>query len=125
MARVRRNPEFDAWFTAHVGANVKQITEEIALDCIAGCPVDSGDLVESIATRYPGKLRGVVIVGTDHWAAVEYGTPPHAIDSHGPWSLHNDETGDYFGPHVWHPGTEAQPFMRPALYQRRKLVKVP
>jgi hypothetical protein len=123
MARVRRNPEFDAWFLAAVGANVKKVTEEVALDAMAHCPVDSGDLVESIATRYPGKLHGVVIVGTDHWAHVEYGTPPHEIKSTGPWSLRSDE-GVYFGRRVWHPGTEAQPFMRPALYRRRKLVKV-
>lgn len=121
--RVRRNPEFDAWFLAHVGAQVKAVTEAVAEDCIAGCPVDSGDLVESIGTRYPGKLHGVVIVGTDHWRFVEYPTAPHWITSHGKWSLRSDDN-EYFGRRVWHPGTQAQPFMRPALYQRRKLHKL-
>ena len=133
MAYVRQNPKFDAWFSAHVGANVKMITEEVADDVRAGCPVDSGDLVSTVATRYPGKLNGVVKVGgsgplahnVDYWADVEFGTPPHEIVSHGPWSLHNAETGDYFGRRVWHPGQQAQPFMRTALYQRRRLVKVP
>lgn len=126
MARshIRRNPEFDAWFTVHVGAQVKAVTEEVALDCIAHCPIGFGDLVESIHTRYPGKLRGIVIVGTDHWADVEYGTAPHWINSHGTWSLHNPETGQYFGRRVWHPGTHSQPFMRTALYKRRRLVKL-
>lgn len=121
MARVRRNPDFDAWFLAHVGAQVKVITEAVARDAISECPVDSGDLVESIGTRYPGKLHGVVVVGTDHWHATEYGSPPHEITSHGPWSLHNPETGVYFGRRVWHPGTPSQPFMRTALYRKRKL----
>lgn len=123
MARVRVNRDFESWFTAHVGANVRQVTEAVARDAIAGCPIDSGDLVESIGTRYPGKLRGVVTVGTDHWAPTEFGSRPHWIDSHGDWSLHNAETGEYFGRRVWHPGTPEQPFMRPALYRKRKLTK--
>lgn len=121
MARVKRNREFESWFTAHVGAQVKRVTEAVAADAIAGCPIDSGDLVESIRVRYPGKLRGVVIVGTDHWAPVEFGSVPHWIVSHGEYSLHDPEEGVYFGRRVWHPGTAAQPFMRPALYRKRRL----
>lgn len=121
MARIRRDPSYDAHFLAHVGANVKKITEAIAADAIAACPIDTGDLVESIGTRYPGKLRGIVIVGTPHWSFVEYGTQPHIIESHGPWSLHNEETGEYFGRIVNHPGTTAQPYMRPALFRKRRL----
>jgi len=121
MARIRRNPEFDAWFLAHVGAQVKIITEAVARDAISECPVDSGDLVESIGTRYPGRLHGVVIVGTDHWHSQEYGSPAHWIKSHGPWSLHNVETGEYFGPKVWHPGNRPTFFMRRALYRKRAL----
>lgn len=129
MARVRVNRDWESWFLAHVGAQVKAITEAVADDARAGCPIDSGDLVSTIATRYPGKLHGIVKVGgrgplahdVDYWAAVEYGSAPHWIASHGKWSLHNAETGEYFGRRVWHPGTQAQPFMRPALFRRRKL----
>lgn len=45
---------------------------------------------------------------------VEGGTVPHIIASHGPWSLHNNITGDYFGRVVHHPGTRPHPFIRPA-----------
>lgn len=45
---------------------------------------------------------------------VELGTRPHSIDSHGPWPL-RDRRGRVFGRHVNHPGTTAQPFLRPAL----------
>ncbi len=123
MRHVRVDPEFDAWFLAHVGAQVKAVTEEIADDARAGCPTDSYDLVLSIDTRYPGRLHGVVIVGTDHWKFVEYPTAPHWIDSHGKWSLRSDDN-EYFGRRVWHPGTQETPFMRNALYQRRRLKKL-
>lgn len=123
---VRVNPALPAWFTAHVGVKVKAVTEAVADDCRIGCPIDSGALVSSIRTRYPGGLRGVVVVGgfydgedLSYWETVEYGSPAHLIVSHGPWSLHNAETGEYFGRVVHHPGTPEQPFMRPALYHRR------
>jgi len=114
---------YEAWFDAAQGKGVRKITEAIADDARAGCPIDSGDLVLSIKARFPGGKRGVVVVGgpdAPYWADVEYGSRPHTIRSHGPWSLRSDE-GEYFGPVVHHPGTPAQPFMRPALYQKRRL----
>jgi hypothetical protein len=127
---VHRNPQFKGWFEAHVGRQVKAVTEAVARDARAECPVDSGDLVSTIRTRYPGGLRGIVVVGgnapgrlahnVDYWAAVEYGSRPHTIRSHGTWSLRSDD-GEYFGRVVHHPGTRAQPFMRTALYRRRLL----
>jgi hypothetical protein len=118
----------EAWMTARVGPQVRAVTEAVADDARAGCPVDSGDLVSTIRTYYPGKLKGVVIVGgkgplaTDvgYWAPVEFGSAPHWIESHGDYPL-RDEHGNIFGRRVWHPGTTPQPFMRPALYRRRKL----
>lgn len=128
MSGVKINREFEAWFLARVGRQVRRITNQVRDDCIAGCPVDSGDLVSTIKSRFPGQLKGYVSVGgsgplvdsAPHWRFVEYGTAPHWINSHGSWSLKSDE-GVYFGRRVWHPGTQANPFMRNALYQRRKL----
>lgn len=128
---VRQNPGFEAWFLARIGTQVKRVTRAVRDDAIAGCPVDSGDLVSTIKMRFPGGLRGIVSVGgrgplvesAPHWRYVEYGTAPHWINSHGDWSLKSDE-GVYFGRRVWHPGTQANPFMRRALYQRRRLSRV-
>jgi hypothetical protein len=120
-SNLRVSAGYPAWFKVHQGANVKRVTEAVADDARAGCPYDSGELFESIKERYPGDLIGVVEVGTDHWQETEYGSPPHIIRAHGDYSLHNPETGEYFGPVVHHPGTPEQPFMRPALYQRRSL----
>jgi hypothetical protein len=90
--------------------------EDVASDARRYCPVDTGDLVGSIRAR-----GNVVWVGTDHWAPTEYGSRPHLIVSHGPWPLRNRETGQVFGRVVHHPGTPAQPFMRPAVYMQRGL----
>lgn len=47
----------------------------------------------------------------------EVGTKPHVIESHGDYPLRNAKTGQAFGKKVNHPGTEAQPHLRPALYE--------
>ena len=64
---------------------------------------DGSWLVGPTATTESGELLGPMI---------ESGTPPHPIDSHGPWPLRNN--GDVFGWHVDHPGTAPQPFIAPA-----------
>jgi hypothetical protein len=45
---------------------------------------------------------------------IEDGTPPHDIDSTGPWPLYSAATNTYFGRHVHHPGTRPHPFIAPA-----------
>lgn len=91
-----------------------KITEEIAEDARGMAGVDTGAMRASIHAEPPGR----VVVGTDHWQFVEYGTRPHVIEP--------DEAGALAwpgGPHpamrVEHPGTPERPFMRPALYRRR------
>lgn len=98
------------------------LVEEIADECRRGCPVDSGEMRESIRTTYtPGV--GLVWVGTDHWAPTEYGSEDHEITPKGPgyplrffWPVRGDWVAFW---RVHHPGTPAQPFMRPALWRRR------
>lgn len=45
----------------------------------------------------------------------EVGTRPHVIESRGDYPLRS-ATGQVFGKKVNHPGTQAQPHLRPALY---------
>lgn len=92
------------------------VAEDVADDACRFCPIDTGRLRSSIEAR-GNRVR----VSAPYWADVEYGTRPHPIVAHGRYSLHNVETGEYFGPRVWHPGTPAQPFMRPALMRARPL----
>ena len=49
----------------------------------------------------------------------EVGTRPHIIRSHGNYPLRNRRTGQVFGRVVHHPGTAAQPHLRPALAAER------
>lgn len=99
------------------------LVEDIADDARRGCPIDTLELHNSIDTAYtPGV--GYVKVGTDHWAPVEYGAVDHIIRPRRPggrlrffWL----KVGRWVSfRRVYHPGNPAQPFMRPALYRRRK-----
>lgn len=98
----------------------EDITKQVARDARRRVPIDTGELLESIEEESHG-LVGIVRVGTDHWAPTEYGSGPHEIESHGDYPLRNAETGAVFGRKVRHPGTPEQPFMRPALYTKRRV----
>jgi hypothetical protein len=54
--------------------------------------------------------------GYSYGLGVELGTKPHIIISFGDYPL-RDRYGNVFGQIVRHPGTRAQPFLRPALDQ--------
>ena len=62
-------------------------------------------------------VDGSIIVGptAPYGRYVNDGTPPHPIDSTGPWPLRNRATGQVFGRHVNHPGTRAVPFITNSL----------
>ena len=119
--RIVIDPRGVANIEAKAARETRRVTEDIADDARYRCPMDTGELVDSIETRYPGPLHGQVWVGTDHWAPTEYGSRPHKIRVRKAKVLHNAETGEFFGREVNHPGTPEQPFMRPAAYTKRRL----
>lgn len=59
--------------------------------------------------------------GYPYMYGVEVGTAAHVIRSKGPYPLRNRKTGQVFGPVVHHPGTDPQPYLRPALDDLRGL----
>lgn len=77
---------------------VRPLTEDIADSARRFAPVDTGLMVSTIETEYPAEGTGRVWVGgrgqAHYWSTVEYGDPTN-------------------------PRYPVQPFMRPALYQRR------
>lgn len=83
------------------------------------CPIDTGALRSTITgeaarDRMDCRLSaGDTVV--DYAAVVEVGGRAHIIRSHGPWPLRNRETGQVFGQVVRHPGTPAQPYLRPGV----------
>lgn len=85
-----------------------------------GTPVPSGHLRSSIGWTVERDSEGwygdiYCEAPAAEVLAVEFGTRPHTIRSTGDWPLRNARTGDVFGPEVQHPGTEAQPFLRPGM----------
>jgi hypothetical protein len=106
------------------------------------CPVSpvypayaSGGVPVAGGTRYPGdfplrasgylrssiravrQADGSIWIGptADYGGYVNDGTPPHEIDSSGPWPLRNRATGRVFGRHVHHPGTRGAHFVERSL----------
>ncbi|MFJ8144684.1 HK97-gp10 family putative phage morphogenesis protein [Streptomyces sp. NPDC096048] len=80
-------------------------------------PVDTGRLRSSIVSRAEGSGRSVgYVIGTNvnYAAAVEYGTSPHVIKPVNKRALYWPGAAHPVA-QVNHPGTRAQPFMRPAI----------
>lgn len=99
--------------------------ERVTQDAKRRCPVSpvgasdhpSGQLRSSIgwSIEDTGRaLRAEVGTDLDYGLYVEVGTGPHTIRSHGDYPLRNRK-GQVFGREVHHPGTPAQPYLRPAL----------
>lgn len=79
-------------------------------------PKDTNRLANSYHTRK--RALGDYIVGTtvDYAPPVEYGSAPHVIEADDADALHFQWQGEeVFFASVQHPGTPAQPHLRPAL----------
>jgi hypothetical protein len=80
------------------------------------------DKISSVITRDADGLRVDVISpatapdGYSYPLGVEVGTRAHEITAHGDYPLRTS-TGAVLGRTVHHPGTEAHPYLRPALEQ--------
>lgn len=109
-----------------VGRDLRRKAERVTQEAKRLCPVSphgsgenrSGHLRSSIGMDLGRDERGLYAqIGTnvEYGLFVELGTRPHVIESKGPWPLRNRRTGEVFGRRVRHPGTTAQPFLRPAL----------
>lgn len=91
----------------------------IAADAAAGCPKDSGELAESIGYEVQGRT---VRVGSDlrYAAAVEFGSRGHVIFGRPMLRFFWERAGAWVSfRRVNHPGTPAQPYLRPALFRQR------
>jgi hypothetical protein len=62
-----------------------------------------------------GVADAILVTGDKVAGYLQTGTEAHPIDALGPYSLHNPETGEYFGRHVEHPGTGPYPFVEDAI----------
>lgn len=116
------------WYGDKVLATVDEAIEKflyasaitIQRDAVNLCKVDTGHLRRSI-TYEVDKNKKQATIGTNvHYALhLEYGTKPHTIKVKNAKVL-ADKKGNVFGKSVKHPGTRAQPFLRPALDNNKK-----
>ena len=95
------------------------------------CPVDTGELRNSIKIRERGAYEFHVVADTEYAYFVEYGTRPHIIRPRKAKVLRwfDRWTGKpIFARYVRHPGTRRQPFLRPAYIKHKnnitKLIKL-
>ena len=90
------------------------------LTAIRVCPKDTGQLAESTVGEADAESMDCRLSAGDpehvnYAAVVELGGRPHEIRSHGNYPLRNRATGQVFGMVVHHPGTPAQPYLRPGV----------
>lgn len=117
------DPEWHAHAREALGRFIDaRLVRTIADDMRRDCPVKTGKLRESIRT-----LGNQIWVGglanAPYWAHVEYGTKPHMIIAVNKKALRWESGGAvHFAKTVHHPGTKAQPFIRPNFYKYRTAV---
>lgn len=113
--RVRMTGGFFARLHEAIRPTMERVAAEIEADIRRNAPVDTGELVRSI------RRRGTTItIEADHWHFVEYGTRPHIIRPRVKRALWWPDA-DHPVKSVYHPGTKAQPFIRPAATRQRTL----
>lgn len=82
------------------------------------CPVDTGALAATVTGEASPDTMACRLSaggdGVDYATVVELGGRPHRITSHGAYPL-RDADGHVFGRTVNHPGTPAQPYLRPGV----------
>jgi hypothetical protein len=112
------NHGWQGWVRNAITRYLHKLGREIQNDMDRMAPVRTGRL--RAATYYEvnrGQLR-VGVRNVPYWSTVEYGSGPHEITPNTKKALHWPGARHPVN-RVWHPGTPAQPFIRPALYKRR------
>lgn len=98
---------------------LRPLAESVMRDAKRLCPIDSGHLSESITYEIVSWDHAIIGSDVDYAASVEFGSQPHEIRVRNAKVLTDGKR--VFGTSVRHPGTPAQPFLRPALYKDRGL----
>ena len=117
VARITVNmaPGYQADLEQVVQPLLDQVAAEVETDIKRNAPVDTGDLVRSVRRR-----GNIITISAPYWHFVEYGTRAHIIRPRARQALWWPGA-----PHpvkvVHHPGTQAQPFIRPAALRQRRL----
>ena len=115
-ARFERKKKIKNWTTLLNKVN-EQFLPRAALDveaeAVRRVPVDRGGLKGSISSRVDGD-QAIIGTNLEYAEAVEYGSRPHTINS--PVKI----KGVGWRYIKTHPGTTAQPYLRPAIDKLKK-----
>lgn len=113
MARVELSDGWEGNLQAGISALLDKIAVAVEADAKAICPVDTGDLKESIGHEVRGN-QARIGSNLDYAAAVEMGF--HGIEH---VRAYERADGTRVRAHERHGNTPSQPYLRPALYRRR------
>jgi len=123
---VVHHPEGYAAIYKRVVATGEAVTRAVRSDAVKLAPKATGELASTILYVRVNALKWHILVGTDHWMHQEYGTLGRnpIIEPRTKQALWWQGLPHPIARVTKHPGNKAQPFMRPATYQRRTLVSV-
>lgn len=107
-------PELDRLIAVYLA----KLAREVRADAERAVPVKTGKLRASIYHEVNGATARVGVRNVPYWSTVEYGSGPHIIRPSVKKALYWPGARHPVA-YVNHPGTPAQPFLRPALYKRR------
>jgi HK97 gp10 family phage protein len=100
-----------------IDAGVEKTAAQVERSAKQNAPVDTGSLRASL--RFRQLALGTYAVGTnvEYAPDVEFGTEPHTItpDTKEALKFEGEDGSPVFASKVNHPGTPAQPYLRPAL----------
>jgi hypothetical protein len=116
--QVTVNHGWQGWVRNSITRYLHKLGREIQNDMERMAPVRTGRL--RAGTYYEvnrGQLR-VGVRNVEYWSTVEFGSGPHEITPRAKKALSWPGARHPVN-RVFHPGTPAQPFIRPALYKRR------
>lgn len=115
---VRIDPSASAHVDEAISDWLADIGDRILADAKAFVPVDTGRLQASLTSEVQGKTLRVGSRDVNYATDVEMGTAPHVITPRNKKALYWPGAAHPVA-YVNHPGTRAQPYLRPALFQRR------
>jgi len=98
-----------------ISKKIRQATLLVFGDVVMNMPVVSGRARNSVDTAFE-TFTGLVYSNVDYMPMIELGTEPHWIGS----SVKIGNSWRYIG---MHPGTEAQPVFRTALFSNEENIK--
>ena len=116
--RLDVNSRWRADLNVEIARYLRKLARQIQNDAERMAAVKTGKLRSSLYHEVNGLTARIGVRNVPYWSTVEFGSGPHEIRPvtkkalYWPGARHPVNR-------VWHPGTPAQPFIRPALFKRR------